>query len=146
MSEEDLSEQDTSQDTSEEKTAIVWLTSDLVQTIHARQLKLFGGPVGLRDEGALESAIGRPLNRATYGVADLAELAAAYAFGIAKNHPFIDGNKRAALLSLVTFLGLNDVDFLVDEAEAVVMIRGLAASDIDEEGLAQWIRDRISGA
>ncbi|CAO4174846.1 Death-on-curing family protein [Methylorubrum aminovorans] len=120
---------------------IVWLTSDLVQAIHAQQLKLFGGPPGLRDEGALESALGRPINRAGYGEPDLAELAAAYAFGIAKNHPFIDGNKRAALLALVTFLGLNDIDFLVAEAEAVLMIRGLAAGEIDESGLTRWIRD-----
>ena len=120
---------------------IVWLTSDLVQAIHAQQLKLFGGPPGLRDEGSLESTLGRPVNRAGYGEPDLAELAAAYAFGIAKNHPFIDGNKRAALLALVTFLGLNDIDFLVDEAEAVLMIRGLAAVEIDESGLTRWIRD-----
>ncbi|KQP18594.1 type II toxin-antitoxin system death-on-curing family toxin [Methylobacterium sp. Leaf100] len=122
-------------------TTFVWLTSDLVQAIHARQLKLFGGPSGLRDEGALESALGRPVNRVAYGEADLAELAAAYAFGIAKNHPFIDGNKRAALLALVVFLGLNDIDFVTDEAEAVVMIRGLAAGEITEAGLARWIRD-----
>ena len=122
-------------------TTFVWLTSDLVQAIHARQLKLFGGPSGLRDEGALESALGRPVNRVAYGEADLAELAAAYAFGIAKNHPFIDGNKRAALLALVVFLGLNDIDFVTDEAEAVVMIRGLAAGEIEEAGLARWIRD-----
>ncbi|MCJ2030126.1 type II toxin-antitoxin system death-on-curing family toxin [Methylobacterium sp. J-043] len=120
---------------------IVWLTSDLVQAIHAQQLKLFGGPLGLRDEGGLESALGRPINRAGYGEPDLAELAAAYAFGIAKNHPFIDGNKRAALLAFVTFLGLNDIDFLVAEAEAVLMIRGLAAGEIDEFGLTRWIRD-----
>lgn len=120
---------------------IVWLTSDLVQAIHARQLRLFGGPPGLRDEGALESALGRPMNRAAYGVTDLAELAAAYAFGIAKNHPFIDGNKRAAFLSLITFLGLNGIDFLVEEAQAVVMVRGLAAGEIDEDGLTRWIRD-----
>jgi len=116
---------------------IVWLTSDLVQAIHAQQLKLFGGPSGLRDEGAL----GRPINRAGYGEPDLPELAAAYAFGIAKNHPFIDGNKRAALLAFVTFLGLNDIDFFVAEAEAVLMIRGLAAGEIDESGLTRWIRD-----
>ncbi|KQP23935.1 death-on-curing protein [Methylobacterium sp. Leaf102] len=122
-------------------TTFVWLTSALVQAIHARQLKLFGGPSGLRDEGALESALGRPVNRVAYGEADLAELAAAYAFGIAKNHPFIDGNKRAALLALVVFLGLNDIDFVTDEAEAVVMIRGLAAGEITEAGLARWIRD-----
>lgn len=124
---------------------IVWLTSDLVQAIHAQQLKLFGGPSGIRDEGALESALGRPVNRVAYAEdsarVDLAELAAAYAFGIAKNHPFIDGNKRAALLALVTFLGLNDIDFVADEAEAVVMIRGLAAGEIDETGLTRWIRD-----
>lgn len=119
----------------------VWLTSDLVQAIHARQLKMFGGRPGLRDEGALESALGHPMNRAADGEVDLADLAAAYAFGIAKNHPFIDGNKRAALLALVTFLGLNGIDFVVDEAEAVVMIRGLAAGDVDESGLTRWIRD-----
>ncbi|MCC0805074.1 type II toxin-antitoxin system death-on-curing family toxin [Methylobacterium sp. W2] len=127
-------------------TTVVWLTNDLVQAIHARQLKLFGGPPGLRDEGALESALGRPMNRAAYGEVDLAELAAAYAFGIAKNHPFIDGNKRAALLALVTFLGLNGIDFLADEAEAVVMIRNLAASEIDEDGLTRWIRDNWPAA
>jgi death-on-curing protein len=124
-------------------TTFVWLTSDLVQAIHARQLKLFGGPSGLRDEGALESALGRPVNRVAYGEADLA---AAYAFGIAKNHPFIDGNKRAALLALVVFLGLNDIDFVTDEAEAVVMIRGLAAGEITEAGLARWIRDNWPAA
>jgi death-on-curing protein len=120
---------------------IVWLTSDLVQAIHARQLRLFGGPPGLRDEGMLDSALSRPMKRAAYGSIDLAELAAADAFGIAKNHPFIDGNKRAAFLSLITFLGLNGIDFLVEEAEAVVMIRGLAAGEIDEAGMARWIRD-----
>lgn len=123
------------------ESGIVWLTSDLVQAIHARQLRLFGGPPGLRDEGALESALSHPMNRAAYGVTDLAELAAAYAFGIAKNHPFIDGNKRAAFLSLITFLGLNGIDFLVEEAQAVVMVRGLAAGEIDEDGLTRWIRD-----
>lgn len=125
---------------------IVWLTRELVQAIHARQLILFGGPGGLRDEGALESALGRPINRAAYGEPDLAELAAAYAFGIAKNHPFIDGNKRAALLSLVVFLGLNEIDFEADEDDAVQMIRGLAAGEIDEAGLTRWIRDNWPAA
>ena len=124
-------------------TELVWLSSDLVQAFHAAQLKLFGGPAGLRDEGALESALGRPVNRAAYGEPDLA---AAYAFGIAKNHPFVDGNKRAALLALVTFLGLNGIDFAADEAQAVVMIRGLAAGEIDESGLTRWIRDNWPAA
>jgi death on curing protein len=118
-----------------------WLTSELVKAIHDHQLHLFGGPSGLRDPGALDSALGRPINKWTYESADIAELGAAYAFGIARNHPFVDGNKRAALLSLVTFLGLNGIDFIADEAEAVVIIRGLAAGDIDEAGLTRWIRD-----
>ena len=127
------------------RSTIAWLTSDLVQAIHAHQLKIFGGPPGLRDEGALESALGRPQNRLASaedgGEIDFAELAAAYAFGIAKNHPFIDGNKRAALLALVTFLGLSEINFAADEAEAVLMIRALAAGEIDEAGLSRWIRD-----
>jgi death-on-curing protein len=124
----------------------VWLTPELVKAIHDRQLRLFGGPAGIRDEGALESALGRPVNRWAYEAAGLPELAAAYAFGIARNHPFVDGNKRAALLSLVTFLGLNGIDFVADEAEAVVIIRGLAAGEIEESGLTRWIRDNWPSA
>lgn len=120
---------------------VVRLTSELVKAIHARQQRHFGGPMGLRDEGALESALGRPINRKAYGEPDLAELAAAYAFGVSRNHPFLDGNKRVSLLALVVFLGLNGIDFVADEAEAVVMIRDLAAGEIDEAGLARWIRD-----
>lgn len=119
----------------------VWLTADLVIAIHERQLRRFGGPAGMRDFGALESALGRARNRWTYEAGDLAQLAAAYAFGIARNHPFVDGNKRAALLSLVVFLGLNAVDFVADEAEAVVIIRDLAAGLVDEVGMTRWIRD-----
>ena len=125
----------------EDRVEPTWLTPELVKAFQGRQLRLFGGPPGIHDEGALESALGRPVNRSAYEQADLAELAAAYAFGIARNHPFVDGNKRAALLALITLLGLNGVDFLVDEAEAVVMIRGLAAGEIDEAGLTRWIRD-----
>jgi death-on-curing protein len=120
---------------------IVWLSVDLVKAIHDTQLKMFGGPGGLRDEGALESALGRPKNRWAYEGADLADLAAAYGFGIARNHAFVDGNKRAALLAIVTFLGLNGIDFIADEAEAVVIVRGVAAGEVDEAGLARWIRD-----
>jgi death-on-curing protein len=119
----------------------VWLTADLVIAIHERQLRRFGGPAGMRDVGALESALGRAQNRWAYENGDLAQLAAAYAFGIARNHPFVDGNKRAALLSLVTFLGLNEVDFVADEAEAVVIIRDLAAGLVDEDGVTRWVRD-----
>lgn len=119
----------------------VWLTVELVVAFHDEQLREFGGPPGLRDAGMLESALGRPQNKWSYGETDLAALAAAYAFGIARNHPFVDGNKRAALLALVTFLGLNGVDLVADQAEAVVVIRELASGEIEEEGLARWIRD-----
>lgn len=119
----------------------VWLTVELVVAIHGEQLRLFGGPDGLRDGAMLQSALDRPRNKWAYGEADLAALAAAYAFGIAKNHPFVDGNKRASFLALVTFLGLNDIDFVATEAEAAAAILALAASEIDEDGLARWIRD-----
>lgn len=120
----------------------VWLPVELVLAIHELQLRRFGGPAGVRDLGALESALGRPRNRRAYEQGDLASLAAAYAFGIARNHPFVDGNKRAALLALVTFLGLNDVGFVADEAEAAIIIRDLAAGLVDEDGIARWIGDR----
>ena len=123
----------------------VWLFPELVIAFHDEQLREFGGPAGIRDVGMLESALDRPRNKWSYGETDLAALAAAYGFGIAKNHPFVDGNKRAALLSIVTFLGLNGIDFVADNAEAVVMIQALAAGEIEEDGLARWIRDNWPG-
>jgi death-on-curing protein len=89
----------------------------------------------------LESALDRPKNRWSYEQAELAELAAAYAFGIARNHPFVDGNKRTSLLALYTFLGVNGVDFVVPEADAAAMILSLAAGEVSEESLTRWIRD-----
>lgn len=121
----------------------VWLSAELVLAIHEEQLGEFGGPPGLRDPGALESALARPINRFHYERGDLASLAAAYAYGIAQNHAFVDGNKRTAWLAIVTFLGLNDIDFVVPEAEAVVIMRGVAAGEIGEEGLRRWIGDRM---
>ena len=118
-----------------------WLTRQIIIAIHDEQLAIHGGASGLRDEGMLESALDRPRNRWAYEGAELAELAAAYAFGIARNHPFVDGNKRTALLALYTFLGVNGFDFVVAEAEAATMILALAAGDVDEEGLTRWIRD-----
>jgi len=123
-----------------------WLPSNLILAIHERQLREFGGPAGVRDAGALESALGRARNRWAYEGANYPQLAAAYAFGIARNHPFVDGNKRAALLAIVTFLGLNDIEFTASEAEAVIMIRRLAAGEIDEDELAGWIAANVSGA
>jgi death on curing protein len=119
----------------------IWLDVEILIDLHAEQLALFGGPDGIRDQGMLESALGRPINKYSYGEIDLAALAAAYAFGIARNHPFVDGNKRAAFGALIVFLGLNDIDFMVPPENATAMILALAAREVDEEGLTRWIRD-----
>jgi death-on-curing protein len=118
-----------------------WLTAEMIVAIHDEQLAIHGGSAGLRDHALLASALDRPRNKWAYEQAGLPELAAAYGYGIARNHPFIDGNKRAALLAIYTFLGVNDVDFIVPEAEAAAMILALAAGEVNEEGLARWIRD-----
>lgn len=118
-----------------------WLTRRIIIAIHDEQLAIHGGASGLRDEVMLESALDRPRNKWSYESADLPELAAAYAFGIARNHPFVDGNKRTSLLALYTFLGVNGIDFVVPEAEAAAMILSLASGEVSEESLARWIRD-----
>jgi death on curing protein len=120
---------------------IEWLSLPVVLAIHDEQLVAHGGSGGLRDAALLESALNRPLNKRNYENAKLPELAAAYAYGIARNHPFVDGNKRTSLLALYTFLGVNGVDFVVPEADAVAMILALAAGEVSEENLARWIRD-----
>ena len=121
----------------------IWLTLDLVLDIHSEQLALFGGPEGVRDEGLLGSALARPINKHAYGEDDLAALAASYAFGIARNHPFVDGNKRVAFAALLVFLGLNEIAFRVDPAHATASVLALAAGEIDEAGLAYWVRDNL---
>ncbi|WP_293806049.1 type II toxin-antitoxin system death-on-curing family toxin [uncultured Bosea sp.] len=118
-----------------------WLSDEIIIAIHDEQLAIHGGGVGLRDEGMLASALERPVNKWSYENAGLPELAAAYAFGLAKNHPFVDGNKRTALLALYTFLYINGVDFIVPEAGAAAAILALAAGEVDEDGLTRWIRD-----
>jgi len=118
-----------------------WLEVNIVLDVHAEQLALFGGADGIRDIGLLESALARPLNKFGYGESDLAALAAAYGFGLARNHPFVDGNKRAAFGSIIVFLGLNGIDFDVAPEQATAMILGLAAGEVSEESLARWIRD-----
>ena len=118
-----------------------WLTKQIVLAIHDEQLALHCGAGGIRDETLLESVLSRPLNKWAYEQTGLVELAAAYGFGIARNHPFVDGNKRTSLLATYTFLGLNEIDFVVPEAEAAAMILSLAAGEVSEESLARWIRD-----
>jgi death-on-curing protein len=123
-----------------------WLELAEVIAAHEKQLVRFGGPPGIRDQSALESALGRSINKWQYEQADLAKCAAAYAFGIARNHPFIDCNKRAAFVALVAFLRLNNIDFKPDKAQALVIIQDLAAGEVDEDGLTRWIRDSWPGA
>ena len=117
-----------------------WIDPRLLKLLHDESLALHGGASGLRDEGMLESALARPQNLALYGQPDAADLAAAYAFGLAKNHPFVDGNKRAAFLSVGLFLGLNGLRLTATQAEATVMVFGLAAGEVDEAAFAAWIR------
>ncbi len=116
-----------------------WLDIDLVLDFHAEQLALFGGPDGIRDRGLLESALARPINKFSYGETDLSVLAAAYGFGIAKNHPFVDGNKRTALASIIVFLGLNRIDLDAMQAEAAAIVLAVAAGEAAEDVLARWI-------
>jgi death on curing protein len=120
---------------------IEWLSVPIVLAIHDEQLVAHGGSAGVRDVALLESALNRPLNKWNYENAELPELAAAYAYGIARNHPFVDGNKRTSLLALYTFLGINGIDFVVPEADAAAIILSLAAGEVSEESLARWIRD-----
>lgn len=120
-----------------------WLTVRIVEDIHGEQIALFGGPEGIRDPGALESALARPVNRWHYGSRDFAELAAAYGFGIARNHPFVDGNKRTAFAALLVFLRLNGLAFAPPQADATAITLELAAGEIDEAGLTRWIADNL---
>jgi death-on-curing protein len=118
-----------------------WLAVDMIVAIHDEQLAIHGGLAGMRDAALLESALDRPRNKWAYESAELPELAAAYGYGIAKNPPFVDGNKRTSLLAIYTFLGINGVDFIVPEADAAAMIFALAAGEVSEESLARWIKD-----
>lgn len=124
----------------------IWLSVDLIVDIHSEQLALFGGPSGIRDIGLLESAMMRPLNRYNYGEEDLAALAASYAFGLARNHPFIDGNKRAAFAAFIVFLGFNGISFRVPPQHATASILALAAGEIDETGFTRWVKENWPGA
>lgn len=124
----------------------VWIATEVAAAAHAEQLAEHGGPSGVRDAGALDSAMMRPRNLALYGEPDLAALAAAYGFGIARNHPFVDGNKRAAAVVMETFLTLNGFTLTASDAELVVAIQALAAGELGEDELADWLRLHGGGA
>jgi death-on-curing protein len=119
----------------------IWLDVDEVIDMHAEQLAIFGGPGGVRDRGLLESAILRPVNQWHYGQTDMAALAAAYAYGLARNRAFVDGNKRIAFHAMMVFLRLNGIAFAPDPAHASAIILSLAAGEVSEESLTRWIRD-----
>jgi death on curing protein len=124
----------------------VWLDAVDALAIHDRQLAEHGGGVGVRDHGMLESALGRPMNRWAYGEDDEAALAAAYAFGVARNHPFIDGNKRTAWVLARLFLALNGHKLEFDADDAIRTVLALAAGELPEDELACWFRARIVAA
>ena len=124
----------------------IWIKPEAVSAIHDRQLAEHGGPPGTRHAGALESALARPLNRAAYGAPDAAALAAAYAFGIARNHPFVDGNKRTAWMLARLFLAANGVSIRFGKQDATCTVMALAAGDLSEDELAQWFRERVEAA
>ena len=122
----------------------MWLDRLVVDAIHADQLREHGGLPGVRDDNALESALARPLQKWTYGEErDIAALAAAYGFGLVKNHPYRDGNKRIGFLALATFLGVNGHELNATDEEVVKEIVALASGNVSEEALAAWIRERI---
>jgi death on curing protein len=123
-----------------------WLDLDIVIDFHAEQLALFGGPDGIRDVGLLESALGRAQNKFAYGEVSLAVLAAAHGFGIARNHPFVDGNKRTAWIAARLFLQINGTRLSYDHEEATRIVEALAAGKLAEAEFAEWLRKRVQGS
>jgi death-on-curing protein len=119
----------------------IWLDIDEVIDMHAEQLAIFGGPEGTRHRGLLELAVLRSANRWNDGRTDMAALAAAYAFGLARNHAFVDGNKRIAFHAMMVFLRSNEIPFAPDPAHATSIILALAAGEVSEQSLTRWIRD-----
>jgi len=120
-----------------------WLDSRLAQALHAEQLAEHGGAAGIRDAGLLTSALSRPQNLASYGNPDVADLAAAHAWGIVRNHPFVDGNKRVALILCETFLIINGYELDADDVSLTMAFVELAAGTMDETALAEWLRARV---
>jgi death-on-curing protein len=118
-----------------------FLTRRVVEAMHAEQLRRHGGAQGLRDENALESALSRAENKAAYGEPDIYELAAAYVFGLARNHAFVDGNKRTAIVAAGAFLIINGHRLTADDGTLYTFTVGVAAGEIDETGAAAFFRD-----
>lgn len=125
-----------------------WIRQDVVHSVHGRQIAEHGGLDGVRDPGLLDSALSRPLNLFSYGQPppDLADLAAAYAYGLAKNHPFLDGNKRTAFVICRLFLLVNGRDLSTDKEDRYFTFMKLSEGELEEKQLAAWIRDQLVGA
>jgi death-on-curing protein len=118
-----------------------WLSREAVEIIHSEQLAEHGGLPGIKDENALEAALARPLNKAAYGENDLFALASAYLYGLVRNHPFSDGNKRTGYLAAFTFLYINGYLIDADDGTIVIFVLGVASAEIDEEGATRFLRD-----
>jgi death on curing protein len=118
-----------------------WLKEDVVIAMHSEQIAEHGGSLGIRDAGLLSSALARPQNQTAYGEPSVFDLAAAYAFGLIQNHPFVDGNKRVGFLAAYIFLELNGWEFMASEAEAVAVVLALARGEMDEAGFSDWLKD-----
>ena len=119
----------------------IWVSQTLLETMHDEQLAEHGGASGIRDSGLLESALARPVNRAGYGEPDVAELGALYAVAVARNHPFIDGNKRAGFMAMVYFLAANGSPLKCSEAEAVVHMLAMASGELTDDEFIRWGRE-----
>jgi death-on-curing protein len=120
-----------------------WINRQVLLLLHDESLAEHGGSSGLRDEGLLDSALARPLNLALYEHPDIAALAASYGVGLAKNHAFVDGNKRAAFLAVGLFLSINGYRLVATQAAATVTMLDVASGDIEEAAYAEWIRQHI---
>ncbi len=120
-----------------------WVDREVLLTLHDESLAEHGGGTGIGDEGLLDSALAQPLNTAVYGQPDAAELAASYGYDLAKNHAFVDGNKRAAFLAAGLFLYMNSFRLTASQADATRAVLALTASDIDEAQFAQWVRSNM---
>jgi death-on-curing protein len=118
----------------------VWVLREVVLMAHEQSLAQFGGSAGVRDEGLMDSALGKPQNLFAYGKPNLFALAASYAFGLVKNHPFIDGNKRTGFIAAVVFLELNGYKFLAGEVDATLQTLALAAGEMSESAYAAWLK------
>ncbi len=129
--------------TSASNTPWVWIDPQVLRAAHDEQLAEHGGAAGVRDEGLFESALARPRNLALYGDPDVAALAASYGVGLARNHAFVDGNKRVAFVAVELFLMLNGHDLVADDASCVMTMLAVASGDMDEQAFAAWLRARL---